>query len=389
MARSTCVRFPASVLASGFHLLLIATGGCTGGERPVLSLEHGLRLALVGDYVIDEHVPGSPGNRPDVGGISGAWYDAKTRRLFAVSDDRQRPRLLAFDIDLVPRVQLRLVSVTRLQPPEGGRTLDPEGLAPAPDHRLFVSSEGDAADPRSPVPGIHEYMTDGRFVRTLPLPLAYLSDGSNRRGMRSNEGIEGLSVSPDRRRLFAAIESSLLQDDDEATFDHGVISRMLVYDLDTGAREPREFAYRVDAVSRPDGFGDATGDNGVADLLALSATELLVLERGYVEERTAVSPRSANTVRLYRVTLDTAAEITGRLSLRHQPPAAVLRKTLAFDGATVAPRLDERLRTLENFEAMTFGPPLSNGRPSLLLLSDDNFSARQVSAMLVLGFAGR
>ena len=49
----------------------------------------------------------------------------------------------------------------------------------------------------------------------------------------------------------------------------------------------------------------------------------------------------------------------------------------------------ERLRALENFEAMTFGPRLSDGRTSLLLLSDDNFSARQVTAMLVLGLPGR
>jgi hypothetical protein len=388
MARSTHVRFSTNVLLSSFHVLVIATCGCMGGEPPVLSLERSPRLDLVGEYVISEGMSVTPGNRPDVGGISGAWYDVRTRRLLAVSDDRERPRLLTFDVELGPTLQLRLASVTLLRPPAAGRTLDAEGLAPAPNDRLFVSSEGDVADPGAPMPGIHEYTRDGRFVRTLPLPLAYVSDG-NGRGMRGNEGTEGLSVSPDRRRLFAAIESSLRQDDDETTFEHGAISRMLVYDLGKGSRVPREYAYRADAVSRPDGFGEAMGDNGVADLLALSATELLVLERGYVEERTAVLPRRANTVRLYRVTLDTAAEITGRVSLRQQPPAAVLRKTLAFDAATVAPRLDERLRALENFEAMTFGPPLSNGRPSLLLLSDDNFSSRQVTAMLVLGFQGR
>ena len=354
----------------------------------MLPLERSWHLDLVADHVIRRGMSGTPGNRPDVGGISGAWYEARTRRLLAVSDDPERPRLLTFEVERGPTLGLRLASVTLLRPPAAGRTLDAEGLAPAPNDRLFVSSEGGVADPSAPMPGIYEYRRDGRFVRTLPLPLAYVSDG-NRQGMRGNQGIEGLCVSPERRRLFAAVESSLFQDDDETTFEHGAVSRMLVYDLDKGGRPPREYAYRADALSRLDGFGEAMGDSGVADLLALSDTELLVLERGYVEERTAVSPRRANTIRLYRVTLEDAAEVTGRVSLRQQPPTAVLRKTLVFDAATVAARLSEPLRALENFEAMTFGPRLPDGRTSLLLLSDDNFSDRQVTAMLVLALSGR
>jgi 3-phytase len=163
---------------------------------------------------------------------------------------------------------------------------------------------------------------------------------------------------------------------------------VLVYDLGRNDRTPREYAYRTDPLSRPGSFGEARGGLGVSDLLALSATELLVLERGYVVEEAAASPRSVNTIRLYRVTLDAAADVTGRASLEEQPPAAVLRKTLVFDAATVAPQLSERLRTLENFEAITFGPRLPDGRRSLLLLSDDNFNVHQATAMLVLGLPG-
>lgn len=368
-------------------ILLIMTSACRG-RPPILPSGGSSTAFLVGEYLLPGVSSADSGSRPDIGGISGVWYDARTRRLLAVSDDRQRPRLLTFDVELAPTLQLRLTSVTLLRPPDPGRTLDAEGLAPAPNDRLFVSSEGDASDSDAPVAGIYEYMRDGRYVRTLPLPLAYVSDG-DRRGMRPNGGIEALCVSPDRRRLFAVVETSLLQDDDETSFERGGMIRMLVYDLDTGSRAPREYVYRADAVSRPDGFGEATGSSGVADVLAVSATELLVLERGYVEERTVVAPRRSNTVRLYRVTLEDAAEITGRVSLREQPPSAVLRKTLVFDAATVAAQLSERLRTLENFEAMTFGPRLPNGSASLLLLSDDNFSARQATAMLVLGLPGR
>ena len=62
--------------------------------------------------------------------------------------------------------------------------------------------------------GIYEYTREGRHVRTLPLPRSFVND-DGRHGMRHNGGIEALCVSPDRKRLVAVVEASLLQDDDE------------------------------------------------------------------------------------------------------------------------------------------------------------------------------
>jgi hypothetical protein len=146
---------------------------------------------------------------------------------------------------------------------------------------------------------------------------------------------------------------------------------------------PREYAYRVDAMPRPQEFGEAQVDIGVSELLALSDRELLVLERGYVREVAPTGARSANSIRIYHVRLDDAADVTGRTSLVETPPAAVLEKTLVLDLANVAPELSPPLRALENFEAMTFGPRLPDGSASLMLISDDNFNGRQVTAVVV------
>jgi len=54
--------------------------------------------------------------------------------------------------------------------------------------------------------------------------------------------------------------------------------------------------------------------------------------------------------------------------------------------AALGPALPPRLANLENFEAMTFGPPLADGRRTLLLLSDNNCSDTQVTALVVLAF---
>jgi hypothetical protein len=344
------------------------------------------RLLVVGDAVLDR-ARQDGGRRAGVGGVSGAWYDARARRLVAVSDDRERPRLIVFDVGVSPAVTLRPLRVHPLQlPHESRRTLDAEGVAPAPGGRLFVSSEGDAANPGEPAAGIYEYRADGRFVRSLPLPRPLLGDGSGT-GMRPNGSLEALSVSPSGARLFASAESSLRQDGGESSFEEGALVRMLVFEVGNTAAPPREYAYRADPMPRPAAFEEAAGDGGVAEVLALSDTELLVLERIFVRERTLVSPRSENTIRIYRVALDPAAEVTGRASLADTPPAAVLAKTLVLDFADIAAELSEPLRALENFEAMTFGPPLPDGSPTLLILSDDNFSSRQVTALVVLRWA--
>lgn len=364
-------------------VLLALTCGCA--SRAPFPVSVSAPLIVIGDAILTTN-DGSSSTRADVGGLSGAYYDPRVGRLYAVSDDRERPRLVTMEVSVAEGVRLTRRDVVPLQlPHQGRRTLDAEGLAPAPNGRLYVSSEGNAADPHEPAPGIYEYTRQGRFVRSLPLPRRYLGSGDGS-GMRDNGAFEGLTVSPDGQRLFVATESSLRQDGEAPGFEHGAISRLLVYELPI-VGTPREYAYRIDPITRPQAFGEAEGDIGVAEILALSGRELLVLERGYVRELRGA--RSANSIRLYHVSLTSDAEVTGRTSLVEEPPAAVLKKRLVLDVAALAPELSPPLRALENFEAMTFGPRLPDGSASLLLISDDNFSERQVTAIVVLAFGSQ
>ena len=362
-------------------LALIAAGTLAcGGPRVALPPAADARWVVVGDVVLPAlNARGKP--REDVGGLSGAFFDRTRDRLYAVADDRERPRMLGFDLTIEPSVTLARRELVALQPPPGDRrTLDAEGIAPAPGDRVFISSEGDPVAAVSPVAGIHEYARDGTFIRSLPLPAAYLpGDGA---GMRLNLSLEALGASPDGRWLFAGVESSLRQDGPVADFDRGAVVRLLAYDLRNAAL-PREYAYRTDPMQRPQGWTATDGDAGVVDVLAMSESDLLVLERGYVVEGPEPTARRESTIRIYRVALDQSAEITARRSLADQP-SSVLAKALVLDLATVSPQLNPRLRGLENFEAITFGPRLSGGSPSVLLLSDDNFSPSQVTALVVL-----
>jgi hypothetical protein len=308
--------------------------------------------SFVAEYVV--------ANLPDdVGGLSGAWYEEGARRLWTVSDRTNNPRLVLFDVSLEPSLRLSMRDTIPLHVSENLSGFNAEGLAPGRDGHLFVSSEGGSSA------GIFEFDRSGRLVRRVSVPA-----WSAR--LRSNAGFEGLSVSPDGTMLYAATESSLHSDGDQADDDSGALIRLLAYDL-TRAGSAREYAYRTEPA--------IGGRNGVSEVLALGGNELLVLERGIVGTGLLAARRRASTIRIYRVRVSPEAEVTGRDRLEDTTP--VLAKTLVLDAASAAPVLSDTLASLENFEGMTFGPRLPDGSRSLLLVSDDNFSGSQVTAVLL------
>jgi hypothetical protein len=79
-------------------LLVIATcqalAGCgTRVIQPPVVPRTG-QVELFGSFIVERARTAHDG-RPDVGGLSGGWYDRQTRRIWTVSDDVQRPRLVA------------------------------------------------------------------------------------------------------------------------------------------------------------------------------------------------------------------------------------------------------------------------------------------------------
>ena len=304
-------------------------------------------------------------------------YQPATGTFRLMSDEAARPRMYDLILTLGPPVDAAIPGQPLLlQAPATGRSFDGEGLALAPDGRFFVSSEGDEFAMEDELPGIFEYAADGTPRRRLRLPAAWA-------GVRTESGVEGLALSPDGVSLAAVTEAALRQDGPIPDFKTGSVSRILVLDL-TGRARPREYAYPVDPIPAPAGAVAPTGNVGASELLWLGKDELLVLERSFVEDRTTTPELRANTIRIYRVTLDPAAEVTGRWSVVDEPPATTLKKELFVDLGMFAAELPQRLRMLENFEGMTFGPPLPDGRQTLVLVSDDNFRNAQVTAVVVL-----
>jgi hypothetical protein len=99
--------------------------------------------------------------------------------------------------------------------------------------------------------------------------------------------------------------------------------------------------------------------------VALDDENFIAIERGFGTHTAA---------RLYRVSIGDAEDVLARPSLTGAP-VRTMRKTALID-------LTSTVHPLDNVEGITLGPVLPDGRQSLVLVSDDNFSPTQITQFL-------
>jgi len=355
-------------------------------------------LSFVADFNV------APGTRFDalgdepLGGISGVAYDASSGNWIALADARSSSRF--YELSVVfdgSALHVQPIGLTRLHDGEGKafpeNVLDPEGIAETPWGTLLISTEADSR--REPVEQakLLEFDVRGRFLRRFELPEKFVIEGwPPEKGIRHNLGFESLTVSPDGTKLFVGGEESLLQDGPEATFEHAALCRIIEYSVGDGEITPfAEYAYLLGPVTWPATLNgveltDVDLDVGLVELVALTETKLLALERDWIRER-AGARRGLNRVRIFLVDVSEATDVSGVSSLEngleHGGEFRPVRKELLLDFDDIVPKLSPEFRRLDNFEAMGLGPVLPDGGRSLLVVSDDNFSERQRSAFFL------
>ncbi|KAB2717714.1 esterase-like activity of phytase family protein [Brucella intermedia] len=310
----------------------------------------------------------------EFGGISGLDYDPRADVYYAISDDRSenapaRFYKLKLAIDGSGMQSLDILETVTLLDKAGKpfalKDVDPESIRfNTATGTIYWSSEGD----RNGRPFVGEAKTDGSFIREFALPEAYIPDEGRTRGIRNNLSFESLTITPDGKTLLAGTENALVQDGDKATLDHGSRSRIIAFDLASG-NVTAQYAYDTGPI-----FTKATeppfwNDNGMSEFVA-DGNDLLTVERSF-------AMGVGNRITLYRASFDGASNVKDVPSLASEPVTPLAKQLLL--------QLDEGDFGLDidNIEAVTFGPVV-DGKRTLVLASDNNFSHGQVSQFIAL-----
>lgn len=292
-----------------------------------------------------------------LGGFSAAIYKSKPDQLWLLSDLPQGS-LSIWDFDLAGLAKgkelARPLPPPRELPLRGGAdaplpaAIDAEAMLLLGD-QLWVASEGRRSAERPPQL-LKFHVGSGELLQAIALPAAWRAAKAS--GLASNGGPESLTLLPGRHGrplLLMAAEQPLLQDPERQL-------RLLLWSWPRGLeprRDPPQARKWGSLLLPPE------PDWGLTDLLALPSNQLLALLRRFVAP-------DRWQIRLALYPLSTAA-----------PAARPARPLAQWDliASGLAP---------DNWEGLSFGPRLADGRPSLLLVSDDNLSPFQANRVALL-----
>lgn len=216
-------------------------------------------------------------------------------------------------------------------------------------------------------------------------------------GRRNNQGPEGMSLSPDGRRLFVALQSALVQDSTKGNAAGRINTRVLVYDVSSNPTPNKPVAHYV--VQLPTYTEDGQGgppDKTAAqsEILALDDHRLLMLARdgaGLGAGKSPIIYKSVLLVDLAGATNLAGSESeTGTRSILQDPTSTTLRDDIVPADTTEFVNLLNPVQLArfgltvsdlsEKWEALDLVPALEPDRPNdhfLLVGNDNDFVARR------------
>lgn len=167
---------------------------------------------------------------------------------------------------------------------QGRRSMDCEGISLTRDGGCFLCDEYGAF--------VFRFDAAGVLVATLSPPAAWIprigaaygsrtvdfsGNTTPTSGRKVSSGLEGVAVSPDERRLFAILQSPLMQDHGGDAASRN--TRLLVFDIAAGSPTRylpiAEYVYQLTL----NGNEAGTRQTLASDMVAINGHQLLVLER--------------------------------------------------------------------------------------------------------------
>lgn len=231
-------------------------------------------------------------------------------------------------------------------------------------------------------------------------------------GRRSNQGMEGVSVSPDGTKLFAVLQSAELQDNPTNVAARRNNTRVLVYDISanrTPTTPTAEYVLQLPVYNNSaTGTGAPTATAAQSEVLALNNTQFLVLSRdgngrGTNGNANAIAFKSILLVDTAGATnlngtpyagttpISTSADANGAGALvagvtpvQQVELVNMLNSTqLAKFGVNTTTRPSTQFTLSEKWEAMGLVPVLEENHPHdffLLVGNDNDFVSHDIDA---------
>ena len=177
-----------------------------------------------------------------------------------------------------------------------------------------------------------------------------------------------MTLTPAGDALFMAPEDTLVQDGTPAKAGDGAtgLARIIRYERAGDSWAPaREFAHEVSA--REDMLA-GEGAIALVDLLAVDGDTLLALEREWPDMPGAMPP--SRNIKIFEIGLEGATDVIAMPRLDSDDLTPVSKRlVLDFDAVRDA---ENGVDGVLSHEAMVFGPTLDDGRPTLVMLSDND-----------------
>lgn len=309
-----------------------------------------------------------------VGGLSGISWDGT--KLTAICDDRGKfgePRFYELDVKLsAGKVDFSVSKVHHFKDIPKDWILDNEAIVSLPGGDLVVSTEGDNDRKPRAMPHIFVTSAAGVYKSDIALPDRFLPEatGLQKKGIENNRGFEGMTLHPNGQNLYIMNEYPVI--DDQGDDDMNYWLRLVEFKKDKDSfKAGAEYPYMV--TRQPNNSTGVEVFRGISEILFASDGKFIVLERGARLTKTGI----AYTGGLYLADTAGAKDVAAVKSLADGKSAAMKKEKLVD--------FEELFKNqkLENFEALAWGPVLPDGRKSLFVLSDNNFSAKEKTTLLV------
>lgn len=322
-----------------------------------------------------------------IGGLSSIDYDAKNDLYYFISDDRSiyndaRFYTAKLHLSTNKMDSLAFQNVVYLKNTVGAKyrnwekqpdkSIDPEELRYNPKTNTVVwCSEGARVIAKDfsilQNPTIQTANIDGKFLNAFDLP-ANLNMQKEEKGPRNNGVLEGITFNKNYTTLYTNIEEPLYEDDTAASLTKGGLIRLYAFDVKS-RKNTAQYAYELDPIANEPNPKDGFAVNGVSAIQYYDKNQLLVVERSYSVGKQAC------TIKVYLCNFSEATNVKNFNSLQNYNLTPASKKLIL--------NMDDLDVFIDNIEGITFGPKLANGKQSLLFVSDNNFSEKQKTQVLL------